>query len=220
MRDWIIGFVSAYGYLGISGLIFIENVFPPIPSELILTFGGFATTYTSMQPWLVVLFATIGSVLGAVVLYAIGRFLSPERLGGLLDGKVGKVLHFRRKDLEKADAWFRKKQVWAVLICRCVPVVRSLISIPAGMAKMAILPFLGLTALGSAVWNTVLVWAGAALGAAWESALVYTDLYTKIAVVVIGLVCVALVAWWYFKKRKKKTAGNGAANTPQDPSDP
>ena len=168
MQEWIIQTMEQFGYLGIFLLITIENLFPPIPSEIILTFGGFMTTYTSLHVWGVILSATIGSVLGAIILYGIGRLLSVDLLAKILDGKIGKILRFKKEDVFKACDWFNSKGKKTVLLCRCVPIVRSLISIPAGMAKMKFGIFLVLTTIGSFVWNIVLVYLGAAAGEAWE----------------------------------------------------
>lgn len=126
------------------------------------------TTYTSLHVWGVILSATIGSVLGAIILYGIGRLLSVDLLAKILDGKIGKILRFKKEDVFKACDWFNSKGKKTVLLCRCVPIVRSLISIPAGMAKMKFGIFLVLTTIGSFVWNIVLVYLGAAAGEAWE----------------------------------------------------
>ena len=135
MEVLIIEMVERFGYIGIILLIALENIFPPIPSEVILTFGGFLTTYTKLNVWGVILSATIGSVAGAIVLYIVGRCLTGERLMQLVDGKLGKRLHFNRDDVEYTLEWFAKKGNKAVFFCRCIPILRSLISIPAGMAK-------------------------------------------------------------------------------------
>ena len=142
MREWIIGVMNVWGYGGVVFLIALENVFPPIPSEVILTFGGFMTTCSNMSIWGVIAAATVGSLLGAIILYGAGALLGADRVMALLDGKPGRVLHFKRADVEGAMAWFDEKGAPAVFFCRCVPIVRSLISIPAGMAKMHFLPSL------------------------------------------------------------------------------
>lgn len=160
MEAWIIGFLNAFGYLGITLLIAIENIFPPIPSEIILTFAGFMTTYTNTTIPLMVLFSTIGSVVGAIILYFVGRFFSKEKLENLMDGKLGKILHFKKEDVNKAYSWFDKKNKSTVFFCRFIPIVRSLISIPAGMAKMPMTSFLLLTTLGSLLWNILLILLG------------------------------------------------------------
>ena len=117
--------MEQYGYPGLFFLIFLENVFPPIPSEVILPFGGFLTIHTALSVPGVVCFATLGSLAGAVVLYGAGYLLNRERLTRLVDGKVGKLLRLKGEDIAKADEWFRRKGRITVFFCRCVPVVRG-----------------------------------------------------------------------------------------------
>lgn len=200
MQQFVFQVMDSYGYIGIFALILIENLFPPIPSEVILTFGGFMTTYTSMTAAGVILSATLGSVLGAVILYYAGRLIPRRRLEALLGGKAGETLGFEKEDVGDAAEWFEKRGMAAVLICRCVPIIRSLISIPAGMAGMKMLPFLLLTAAGSLVWNTALVLAGAAAGASWERILAAMDTYSNAAVALIGVLAL-LGCCLYFRRR-------------------
>ena len=202
MQSWIIDIMNQYGYIGITLLIALENIFPPIPSEVILTFGGFMTTHTSLTVWGVIIAATIGSLLGAIVLYGVGWFLSAELLGNLLEGRVGKILHFKKDDVYKASDWFNSKGKSTVLFCRCIPVIRSLISIPAGMAKMKLGMFCLLTTIGSLVWNIILVYLGLTAGASWGKVVSDTDLYTEIAVIVIGVIA-AIVGIIFIRKRAK-----------------
>jgi len=195
MQDWIMNVMEDFGYYGISLLIMLENIFPPIPSEIILTFGGFMTTYTTLHAWGVVVASTIGSLLGAMILFGIGRILSAERLGKIIDGKIGQILRFKKDDVFKACDWFNSKGKSTVLFCRCIPIVRSLISIPAGMANMRLSVFLLFTTIGSLVWNTVLVALGVAASASWEKIVEGTDTFTQITIVVLGvifLVCALL----------------------------
>ncbi len=203
MQDWIIDFMNQFGYLGITLLIALENIFPPIPSEVILTFGGFMTTYTDLQVFGVIIASTFGSLLGACVLYGVGNILSAERLGRILDGKIGQILHFNKEDVFKACDWFNSKGKSTVFICRCIPIVRSLISIPAGMAKMKFGLFFILTTAGSFIWNTVLVYLGVAASSSWEKIVAGTDLYTKVTVIVLGVIAV-VIAYLYLKKRLGK----------------
>lgn len=200
MQEWIINFMNQFGYLGIALLIAVENIFPPIPSELILTFGGFMTTYTSMNIWLVVLFATIGSVAGAIVLYSIGRLVSVEKLEWII-GKWGRVLGLKKEDVKRAEKWFIRRGNSTIFFCRFIPLVRSLISIPAGMARMRRGKFLLYTTFGTAIWNMVLVCLGAFAGAGWERIVKYTDIYSYIAVTVLGGIGILFVIW-ILKKRK------------------
>jgi len=112
MQDWIISFMNQFGYLGIALLIAIENIFPPIPSELILTFGGFMTTYTNMNIWIVILFATIGSVTGAIVLYGVGRLLPTEKMERLI-GRWGHVLGLKKEDVKRTEGWFIRRGIYS-----------------------------------------------------------------------------------------------------------
>ena len=203
MQELLISILNEYGYLGITLLICIENVFPPIPSEVVLAFGGFMTTYTSMNVWLVILFATVGSATGAVILYYVGYALEKEKLKKIVSGKAGKLLHLKPEDIEKADIWFVKLEKKAVFFCRCIPIVRSLISIPAGMSKMEFGTFFLLTVLGSAIWNMILVWIGAMAGAAWESSVACFERYADAALLLFVFVCV-IGSLYYYRKKKRK----------------
>ncbi|NTV89576.1 MAG: DedA family protein [Clostridiales bacterium] len=209
MQDLIIQIMNQFGYIGVLLMVAIENIFPPIPSEIILTFGGFMTTYTTMNIPGVILFSTAGSVLGAIILYGAGRWLSPEKLERWLDGRIGRLLHFKKEDISKAARWFSGKGKIAVLACRCIPVVRSLISIPAGIARMNMVSFLVLTTIGTAVWNTVLVCLGAAAGASWESIVGYMDTYSNLAMILLAVLLVVLVGVFYKKRLSGKTVKEG-----------
>lgn len=187
MDHWILEIMSSYGYLGLALLIMAENLFPPIPSEIILTFGGFMTTYTRMHIPGTVLSATVGSVGGALILYQAGRFLSPARLDTLLSGRLGRILHLKKADIQKAADWFDSRGNYTVFFCRFIPIVRSLISIPAGMADMALGRFLWMTVLGSLLWNLILICAGAAAGTSWQKAVQYFGSYTQAAKIVLGV---------------------------------
>ena len=203
MREAVFQVMDSWGSIGIFLLILIENLFPPIPSEVILTFGGFMTTYTAMTAGEAIAAATAGSVAGAVVLYGAGRLATPSRLERFLGGRVGTLLHFQKEDVEDAAEWFEKRGKAAVLFCRCVPIIRSLISIPAGMAQMALAPFLFLTTV---IWNTVLICAGAAAGASWERVMETVDAYSNTAV---WAAATAILAALCIHRRGKKRAGNG-----------
>ena len=204
MQDFMLQTVDSYGYLGIFFLIFIENIFPPIPSEAVLLFGGAMTAHTSMNVPGTILAATAGSLAGAVALYFLGYIFQAPRLKRLFAGKVGRVLHLKPEYVDQAVEWFERYQNKAVLICRCIPVVRSLISIPAGCAKMNFLLFFLLTAVGSTVWNTLLVCVGAALGAAWEEAMPYFDQYSHIVLAALALLCVGYVLYRLVKKKREE----------------
>ncbi len=213
MQAAITELIEQYGYAAVALLILIENVFPPIPSEVVLAFGGFLTVQTQMSPWLVIVFATVGSVTGAAVLYLVGRLIPKQKLEQLLAGKTGRVLHLKAEDVGRAENWFRRYEQRAVLFCRCVPVVRSLISIPAGMARMAPLPFFLLTTLGSGVWNTALVWLGVLAGDAWESSAHAFSRYAAVAAVVLATVAGAV---WLIVRKKKKPGALPAEKTDEE----
>jgi len=202
MENWITEIMSQYGYLGIFLLIMLENIFPPIPSEVILTFGGYMTTQTDMTALGVILISTAGSVVGALILYGIGQFLDVARLEKIVD-RWGRVLRLTRKDIHKADAWFDKYGIWTVLFCRLVPLIRSLISIPAGMANMKFGLFLLFTTVGTLIWNTILVSVGAAVGDNWESIVGVMDVYSNVAYALIAIAGLAVI-WWYLRFRKRR----------------
>lgn len=204
MQEFIISLMGQFGYFGVFFLIALENVFPPIPSEVILLFGGFMTTYTSLNIALMVVAATLGSLLGAIVLYYIGKILNKERLKKIVSGKVGKVLRLKEKDIDMADHWFDTKGNKTVFFCRFIPIVRSLISIPAGMSEMPMAKFLLYTTVGSAIWNTVLIVIGNRVGENWESILGVFDQYSHIVLILLILIFILFIVWFYTKKQKKK----------------
>ena len=207
MRDIVLELLSSYGYAGMFALILIENLFPPIPSEVILTFGGFMTTYTNLSIPLMVIAATLGSLLGAIVLYYIGKILNKERLKKIVSGKIGKVLRIKYEDIDKADAWFDNKGNKTVFFCRFIPIVISLISIPAGMSEMPIPKFLVYTVFGSLIWNAVLTILGAKLGSHWDSILGFFEEFSHIILIILIVLFIVLVGIFYYKRlhNKKKS---------------
>mgnify|MGYP005761160239 CR=1 FL=1 len=204
MQELVIQIIEQWGYIGVAMLIAIENIFPPIPSEVILAFGGFMTTKTTLNAIGVIIAATIGSTVGAIVLYLIGRILNKERLEKIVSGKIGKVLRLKAGDIEKADKWFDTKGQKTVFICRFIPIVRSLISIPAGMSEMNFLKFLLYTVLGSTIWNTVLVVLGKQLGDSWEKVVEIFNNFSHIILVVLILLVILGIYWFYRNKKKNK----------------
>ena len=204
MEQFIETAISQYGYLAIALLITIENVFPPIPSELILTFAGFVTFTSDLTIVGAVLSATLGAILGATILYWIGTYLDMERLEKLVNSRGGKILRLRLADFEKAEKHFMKHGRAAVFFGRFVPIVRSLISVPAGMTGMPFGTFLLYTSLGTLIWNAVLVSLGHFAGRAWTQVLDAVDEVTSImkfvliAVVIIGGIV-------YIVRRKKES---------------
>ncbi len=200
MTDWIKEIIESLGYWGIALLMFLENLFPPIPSELIMPLAG----YTSNLPGaklnvLGVFFAgLVGSVAGVLVWYYPGKFLGEQRLFALAD-KYGKWLSVSSKDIVKAKGWFNRQGTKAVLIGRLVPGVRTLISVPAGISNMPLLPFIIYSTLGSAAWVGLLTYSGYILGSQYELVDKYLAPVSKI---VLAVLIVAFIAW-VVKRRKK-----------------
>ncbi|MCD3220125.1 DedA family protein [Mammaliicoccus sciuri] len=200
MESWITSVMEQFGYFGIALLILLENVFPPIPSEVILTFGGFMTTKSDLTVLGVVVASTIGSVGGAVILYWIGRILNVERIERIIE-KWGKYLRLTKEDVRKADAWFDKYGPWTVFFCRFIPLIRSLISVPAGMSGMNQWLFLVLTTIGTLIWNLVLVLVGAKVGDNWHQIVNYMDVYSNFMYAVIAIGIIVFVIWFIRKKK-------------------
>ena len=200
VQEAFFSFISQFGYFAVAALILLENLFPPIPSELILPLSGYLVLHTSMQLPLVVVAATIGSVVGAYFLYGIGRLLSQERLETFFDTKLMRALGFNSGDVAKAVGWFNRRGQVTVLFCRCIPVVRSLISIPAGTAKMNLALFSLYTGVGSLVWNTILCVLGYYAGSAWETVTAQAEWLSDVVKVLIVIAAVVLAVWWVFKR--------------------
>ena len=204
MQEFILTIMEQFGYIGVFLLIAIENIFPPIPSEVILLFGGFMTTYTKLNIVIMIIAATLGSILGAIVLYYIGKIFNKDRLKKIISGKIGKILRLKNSDIDKADKWFDTKGNKTVFFCRFIPIVRSLISIPAGMSEMPMGKFLVYTTFGSLIWNTVLVVIGSIVGENWTSILTIFDTYSSIVVVVIAIIFVICVYLFYRNRLNNK----------------
>lgn len=204
MQGWILDVMERFGYLGMGFLIAVENLFPPIPSELILTFGGFLTTKTALRLPGMILYATLGSLAGAVMLYGVGRLLDRERLNALLSCPLVQKLGFQKQSVLDSVERFGREGKKLVLLGRCVPIVRSLVSIPAGMSRMDFCSFLWLTVLGSTIWNGILLTLGAAAGASWallaEKCSEWMGIVKALVLVCGGLVLALHVA----RKRKRK----------------
>jgi membrane protein DedA with SNARE-associated domain len=195
MINWAADVIDAIGLVGVAVLVALENVFPPIPSELILLLTGFNVSEGRFDFVSATISATIGSVVGAYFLYAIGRLVDEERLEKLLAG-VGKYLGLKKSDVHKGFQWFERHGTAVVLFGRLIPVVRSVVSIPAGAEKMPVLRFTLLTAAGSLVWNLVWVAIGWGLGDQWEKAGTWGDYlqYGVIAAILGGLAIIVVRA--------------------------
>lgn len=199
METWILGLLEQFGLFAVFFLILIENIFPPIPSELVLTFAGYMSTITSYSLLEMIVASTLGSVIGAILLYGIGYALKLERLLKLIN-KIGKYIRLSEEDIQKACDFYRKYQTKAVFFCRMVPLLRSLISIPAGLFEMKILPFLITTVLGSTIWNTLLIVIGSIVG---ENRAIIFEVMDTYKYLVIACVVIAVIAYIVYKRRKK-----------------
>lgn len=202
MEKWIIHFMEQYGYFGIAWLIFLENVFPPIPSEIILTFGGFMTTKTDLTFVGVVITSTIGSVIGAIALYGIGTWIGENKLYNLVHN-YGKFLRVTTEDLTKTFKWFERYGYWTIFFCRFIPLIRSLISIPAGITRMNIWIFIIFTTIGTLLWNIVLIYLGQTVGGNWHVIVNYMDIYSKIIYVLLLLLVIYILFKWLKRIRQK-----------------
>ena len=165
--SWATEVIYAIGYVGVALLIALEQVFPPIPSEVILPLSGSLSAAGRFNLPIVIGAATIGSCMGASILYGIGRYGGEKRLGPWLD-RYGKWLLLSRKDLDTSRTWFSHHGTWAVLVARLIPGMRSVVSVPAGLARMPFVRFVALTAIGSGLWNSALIVAGYLLGRNWD----------------------------------------------------
>ena len=198
MADWILEFMNSLGYLGIVLLMVAENLFPPLPSELILPAAGFAAAQGKLSLPLVVLAGALGSVVGTLPLYYLGRVVNEERLVKWAD-RYGRWLALRGKDVRRADDWFDRHGERAVLFGRMVPGIRSLLSLPAGMSGMALPTFLLYSSVGSALWATLLAGAGYLLGSNYEAVQKYVG---PIGTGVVALLVVVAVVWIVRRKRQ------------------
>jgi membrane protein DedA with SNARE-associated domain len=191
MQEWITNLMTSMGYLGIGLLMFLENLFPPIPSELIMPLAGFNIAKGKMEFLPAIAAGTIGTVLGAFPWFYLGRQFSEERIKKLLD-RYGKWLRISGKDIDKAQGWFTRFGPVAVLIGRLIPGVRTLISLPAGMAEMSLAPFLLYSTIGTTLWVSLLVYAGYLLGDNYEDIEGYLAPFSKI---ILGLIVGVILVW-------------------------
>jgi membrane protein DedA with SNARE-associated domain len=189
IAGWAVNVIDALGAVGVGLLVALENVFPPIPSEVILPLAGYAASQGKMNLVAGVAAATAGSIVGALLLYWLGASFGHDRVRGWAE----RIPLVEAGDLDKAEYWFRRHGSHAVLIGRCVPVVRSLISIPAGIERIPLPQFVLYTAIGSGVWNTLFVVAGHQLGRRWKSIGTYSEILNWVILAVIAALIVLFV---------------------------
>ncbi|MFD5555326.1 DedA family protein [Streptomyces sp. NPDC127068] len=215
--QWINSLMDELGAPGAGLAIALENLFPPLPSEVILPLAGFAASTGQMNLIAALLWTTAGSVVGALALYGIGAVLGRDRMIAI----AAKLPLVKVADIEKTEAWFNRHGTKAVFFGRMIPIFRSLISIPAGIERMSLPIFLGLTTLGSAIWNTIFVLAGYLLGENWTEVTGYVSAYSKVVLVLAVLAVVAFIVVRMFKPgpgQRRGSSSSGSARRQQPPS--
>lgn len=200
LTEWVTDIVESLGYSGVAFLTLLENLFPPIPSEVILPLAGFVAGRGDANIIGMVAAATVGSLAGAWILYGIAAAIGPVRMRHIVD-RWGRYLRIDESDLARSEAWFDRYSGRAVLIGRCVPLIRSLVSIPAGYRRMAPLVFTLYTLVGSLMWNIALVGAGGLLGERWESVADPIGIAQWIVVAII----LAAIVWFVWRRISRRS---------------
>lgn len=199
MVDWIKMIIQSIGYPGIALLMIIENIFPPIPSEVIMPFAGFVTEQGQLNFFGVITAGTLGSVLGTLPFYYLGRKIGEKRLKRWAD-KHGKWLMLSPHDFDRARGWFDRHDAAAVFLCRLVPGIRTLISVPAGIERMNLGYFLLLSSSGTAVWIGFLTYMGYILGQNYDKVGTYIG---PVSYIVFGLLILSYII--HIIRRKKSS---------------
>lgn len=218
--DWVIHVMDGAGAIGVFAMLFLENIFPPIPSEVVLPLAGVASGRGAMTFWAVLVAALVANVVGAWVLYGVGYFFGAERVRWL----CGKVPLLEVEDFDKSAAWFEKHGSKGIFFGRMVPGIRAIISVPAGVYKMNWLSFTVLTAVGSTIWNSLFIILGYKLGENWKVIEPYTDLISKIIYVIVIVLVVWFVVHRVVRNRRRRRVGQtmqrvGASSTTEAGAD-
>jgi len=196
VAGWAVHLMETLGVVGAAIAIALENVFPPLPSEIILPLAGFTASQGSFGLIEAIVWTTVGSVVGAAVLYLVGALIGRERTRAL----VSRIPLVNLSDVDRSEAFFNRHARTAVFVGRMVPVFRSLISIPAGVERMPVGVFLLLTAAGSAIWNSIFVCAGYLLGENWDLVDQYAGIFQWLVVAVIA----GLVLWFVVSRLRMR----------------
>ncbi len=200
IAGWVVGVIDSIGPVGVGALIALENVFPPIPSEVILPFAGFSASRGDLDPLLAWVAATVGALVGAYVLYAVGALIGYDKVHRLA-GKRWFVL-FSQADLARGERFFDDHGSKVVLLGRFVPFVRSVVSVPAGFARMPLWRFTALTAIGSGLWNALFIYAGYRLGDRWDQVQQYLQPISYVAVAALSAGLLFLIV----RQTRRRTA--------------
>lgn len=201
LAGWATDVMEALGGPGAALVVGADNIFPPVPSELVLPLAGFTASRGTMSLAGALLWTTLGSVLGALIIYFVGALLGRERTRAL----VVKIPLVKASDVDRTEAWFAKHGAKAVFFGRMIPLFRSFISLPAGIERMSIGKFVLYTTLGSAIWNTIFVMSGYLLGENWHVVEGYAGVFQKI---VIAVVVIALGYFVFSRLRKARRAAD------------
>jgi len=203
--DWIVNLMEVLGAPGVGIAILLENLFPPIPSEVVLPLAGFTVAQGSLNFLSVFIWSVVGSVLGAYVLYGIGAWLGLARLRAIADW----MWLVKASDVDAAMSFFTKYGKPSIFFGRLIPGVRSLISIPAGLDRMNLVTFGLWTTLGSGIWNAILIYLGFILGDNWEKATEYADTYSNVIYAILALIILGFLI--FFIRRAIKERGQAQA---------
>lgn len=202
MEQIITDFISKWGYTAIFILILLENVLPVVPSEIILTFAGLLSVKSHLSIWTLLIIATIASFIGLLILYYICRLISEEKLYRFVD-RHGKWMKLKSKDLKRANDWFKKYGAWAVFLCRFVPVLRVLITIPTGINRMNVIQFTTLSLIGTTIWNFALILLGRLLSDSFDALMNGIHTYSRIMYIIIIIIAVIYFVIRYLMKRRR-----------------
>lgn len=203
MEQILTDFISRWGYLAIFILILAENILPFVPSEIVLTFAGVLAAKSHISIWILLIIATIASFIGLLVLYYICSLVNEQKLYRFVD-KYGKWIKLKGKDVERANNWFKRYGAIAVFICRFVPVLRVLITIPAGVNKMNIVTFATLSLIGTTIWNFGLIYLGKSLSDNWHDILNVMHTYSYIMYAIIAIALVYFIYRYIAKRRQRQ----------------
>ncbi len=202
---WIENIIISVGYPGVAFATFAENIFPPIPSEVVIPFAGFVAAGGQLTLPGVWIASTLGSVIGAVVIYYIGMFAGDVVFRSFLR-RYGRWFGTSEGDYDRALGFFRKYGAAVVFFGRVIPLVRTVISVPAGADHMPLGKFLLYTTLGSAIWSGLLSYAGFVLGENWEEVTHFMEQYSDVVYVVIAVIAVLLVGLFIYSRLRRKPA--------------
>lgn len=190
LRFWIQEAIDSFGYVGVALMMFVENIFPPIPSEAVMPFAGFLVTRGTFNLAGIIVAGTVGSVAGALFIYYLGVWLTKQRVRRLIR-RYGQWFLVEESDFERAITLFHEHGWVMIFVGRLIPGVRSVISLPAGLDRMPMVPFLAFTALGTGLWSALLAYAGFVLGDNWQRVLVFLDQY-QTALLIIVVLCILI----------------------------